>query len=201
MTNYDENQTLRQARQRYFDDNHFGADGGYGDKWVQAKLGPLPIAIPNLAARVRAVRFHDLHHLATGYATDWQGEAEIAAWEIATGIGRHYAGWALDLWALAVGLFVAPRSVWRAFLRGRQTRNLFTVEYSDELLQQTVGALRRELGLQRPGRRAFVKDRLCFAGWAAVSLLWTLLSMPFALTIFPALAAYARLAAHRVKSV
>lgn len=187
MTTYDEHQTVAQARQQYFAANHFGADGGYNDPWIQMKLGRLPFALPNLAARVRAVRLHDVHHIATGYATDWRGEFEIAAWEIAAGLRQHYVGWALDLWALAVGLFVAPGAVWRAYLRGRQTLNLYQREDGEAYLLQTVGALRQALGLHHPLCQARWSDWLHFAGWAAVSVGWTLLSAPFALTLFPLL--------------
>lgn len=96
-----------------------------------------------------------------------------------------------------MGLFVARRAVWLAFLRGRQTRNLYRLGCSDARLTQTVGELRRALWLHRPVRQASWKDRLSFAGWAAVSLLWTLTSAPFALPLFPllgvTLSAFARL--------
>jgi hypothetical protein len=40
--------------------------------------------LPNSDARRKAVVLHDLHHVATGYKTDWTGEAEISAREIAS---------------------------------------------------------------------------------------------------------------------
>ncbi|MCW8140677.1 MAG: hypothetical protein KIT58_17390 [Planctomycetota bacterium] len=70
--------TRREARARDFADNGFG-DGGHDDRWVKLKAGPLTLCFPNTAARVRAVRFHDLHHVLTGYATTWTGEAETVA--------------------------------------------------------------------------------------------------------------------------
>ena len=75
---YDNAMSVRDARDKYFADNGFG-DGGYHDRWVRFKIGPLPVAIPNTASRKRAVRLHDLHHVATGYDTDLRGEAEIEA--------------------------------------------------------------------------------------------------------------------------
>ncbi|PYS76753.1 MAG: hypothetical protein DMF66_12990 [Acidobacteria bacterium] len=62
-------------------------DGGYSDAWVKLKLWRMPIWFPNTEGRRRAVRFHDVHHVLTEYPTTWRGEFEIAAWEIATGIG------------------------------------------------------------------------------------------------------------------
>ena len=77
---YDDALSLREARATYFRDNAFGDDGGYGKKWVHVQLGPLPFAFPNTPARVRAVKYHDLHHVVTGYPTDVVGEAEIGFW-------------------------------------------------------------------------------------------------------------------------
>src|SRR5215470_18087947 len=83
MPSYADSLTLRDARAQYFTENNFG-DGGYTAKWVKVQAGPIPIYFPNTAARVHAVRFHDLHHVATEYKTTWTGEAEIGAWEIAS---------------------------------------------------------------------------------------------------------------------
>ena len=48
---------------------------------------------PNTPSRKRAVRYHDLHHALTGYATDLTGEFEISAWEIGSGCADHVAAW------------------------------------------------------------------------------------------------------------
>ncbi len=73
-------QTLREGRQAYFAENGLPADGGYQDRWVVIKLGGIPVfAFPNTKDRRRAVPFHDLHHVLTGYGTDLRGEAEIGA--------------------------------------------------------------------------------------------------------------------------
>ncbi len=68
--------------------------------------------------------FHDIHHIVTGYESDWQGEAEIAAWEVSTGCGEYGAAWFLDLGGIAMGLLFFPRKTFRAFIRGRRTTNL-----------------------------------------------------------------------------
>ena len=83
MASHADTSTLRQALQDYFEANDFGADGGYEDRWVKFKVGPIPIVFPNFAARRRAVPMHDLNHIVTGYETDLVGEGEISAFEIA----------------------------------------------------------------------------------------------------------------------
>jgi hypothetical protein len=145
---YDAGQSVRSARAEYFARAGFPADGGYGDAWVKVKiLGRFVPAFPNVAARVRAVRLHDLHHIATGYDTSWTGEAEIAAWELASGCRAYVAAWVLDLASIPLGLVIAPRRLLRAWRRGRRSRNLYAGEFEEALLDRTVGELRAELGL------------------------------------------------------
>ena len=88
MPHYDAALTLREARGRYFAANGLG-EGGYDDKWVRLAVGPLRFAFPNTAGRVRAVRYHDLHHVVTGYATDWTGEARDRRLGDRVGLPRH----------------------------------------------------------------------------------------------------------------
>ena len=163
--------TLGEARSRLFELGGFPPDGGYGDRWVKLKLWRIPLAFPNTAGRRRAVRFHDLHHVLTEYPTTWRGEFEIAAWEVAGGINRYWEGWLLDLLGFACGLAVWPRSVYRAFMRGRRSRNLYFDEWDDAILARRVGDERRRLGLDAADVRPTARDRVAFAFWAGVSAL------------------------------
>jgi len=166
----DSHLALREARARYFAANGFD-EGSYTERWVKLMAGPVPIFLPNSAARVRSVRLHDLHHALTGYATTWTGEAEIGAWENAAGCAEHYAAWTLNLLAMGIGLFLAPAAVWRAFVRGRHSRNLYRTEFSDALLERRVGAMRSELALERDPPRARFGDNVAFAAWSVASVL------------------------------
>jgi len=147
VTRLEAAERVREARARYFAENGLG-DGGYEDRWVVLRAFGRPVLVlPNTAQRVRSVRFHDVHHVLTGYATSWRGEGEIAAWELASGCRDHYAAWFLNLSAALIGFVLAPRAVARAFRRGRATRNLYEREWDDAILERSVGELRRELGL------------------------------------------------------
>ena len=123
---------------------------------------------------MRAVRTHDLHHVVTGYATNVVGEAEIGAWEIASGCAGFAAAWILNLFALALGLASDPAATWRAFLRGRRTRNLYRAAYDDALLAARVGEVRARLGLDAASSRspgpATPGDRAAFAAWASAAI-------------------------------
>ncbi len=137
---------VREARARYFADNGF-SDAGYQDRWVKVKLGPIPIYIPNSPSRKRAIPLHDLHHVATGYATTWTGEAEIGAWEVGGGCANYWAAWVLNLGAFSYGLVIAPRRTVRAFLRGRKAHNLYQSGWDEALLELSVAELRARLGI------------------------------------------------------
>jgi hypothetical protein len=137
--------TVRQARQAYFERAGL-TEAGYDARWVRLQAGPIPLWFPNTAARVRAVKLHDLHHVVTGYDTSWKGEGQIAAWELAAGCGRHWAAWALNSGALLVGLAIAPRRTLRAWKRGRRSRTLYNLRELDEaLLDLDLAELRARL--------------------------------------------------------
>ena len=145
---------LRQARAAYFREHGLGVDGGYAQTWVKIKLGPLPVWFRNTRGRRAALLQHDLHHIATGYETTLVGEAEIGAWELASGCRHYYAAWLLNVGAVGIGLLIAPRRVWRAFLRGRRCNNLYHLGVDTRWPDDTVGSLRQRLGLYGPGEES-----------------------------------------------
>ena len=168
MAKYDSEMTLGDARSLYFDLFGF-KNGGYDDAWVVVKVWRIPIVFPNTKGRLRAVKLHDLHHVLTEYDANWMGETEIGAWEVATGLRKHYQGWLLDLLAFAIGLVINPRGVYRAFMRGRQSSNLYDMEFTEEFLSNRVGEIRRRLRLDGAPAPASLADKLSFALWATVS--------------------------------
>ena len=176
--------TVGQARDVYFADNGFSL-AGYTDSWVKLKLGPIPIAFPNTAARKAAVKLHDLHHVATDYRTTWTGEAEIGAWEVGASCGRYYAAWLLNLSALGLGMWTAPRKVLRAFARGRRSKSLYDRAFGDDLLELKVGELRQHLRLDAAPPAPTVGDVLALGGWLMVSALLGLVMLsPIVLAIW-----------------
>jgi len=177
---YADDMTMREARDRYFDVNGFGRDGGYDDAWVDFELGPLPLPFPNTPGRIKAVKFHDLHHVLTGYATNALGEFEISAWEIGAGCTSIAAAWVINMTGLATGVLVEPRRIFAAFMRGRRSRTLYG-EAFEPLLDRTVGELRER----------FVDDSECTATTADVvrfigtALLGSIVGLGFAAAVLP----------------
>ena len=176
MSCYPDAMSLRDARTLFFERGNLGVDGGYSSRWVRVESKPIAFYFPNCRSRVTAARLHDLHHIVAEYGTDWAGEAEIAAWEIASGCTHYYVAWVLNLGAFAVGLMVAPRSLFRAFVRGRRARtNLYHTGLSELQLDDiTVGMLRARLAVGAPRVKACVNDVAVFAVWSAAAALWLL---------------------------
>ena len=136
---------------------------------MKLALGPIPFAFPNTAARVRAVRLHDLHHVATGYDTSVLGEAEIGAWEIGELLPGLRGGLDPEPVRDELGLWIDAGAVFRAFLRGRHTGNLYLGEWDEALLDARVGELRGRLRLAQPVPPATAADRAAFLGWALLA--------------------------------
>ena len=176
MSCYPDAISLRDARTLFFERANLGADGGYSRRWVRVESKPIAFYFPNCRSRVAAARLHDLHHIAAEYGTHWAGEAEIAGWEIASGCTHYYVAWILNLGAFAVGLIVAPRSLFRAFVRGRRARtNLYHTGLSElQLDGVTVGMLRARLAVGAPSVKARASDAAMFALWSAIAAVWLL---------------------------
>jgi len=164
--------TVREARDRYLAE--FGlSTHTYVEDWVDVKVGPLPLRLPSTAARKRVLPLHDIHHALTGYRADIMGEAEIGAWELGSGLGRHVVGYVLDLLTLSWSTLLAPRRVFRAFLRGRRSGNFYRdpLPLDPAVLELDVDAVRERLGLHRePPTHATAADVVVFLGWYLASL-------------------------------
>ena len=150
-------------------------DGEEVARWIRVKLEPLPLSfyIPNFGARQHALRLHDIHHLATGYQTNLAGEAEIAAWEIGGNCTTYWAAWLLNFTAFCYGWVCLPRRVFRAFVRGRCTRNLYHKRWRDGFLVETIGHMRRHLQLDQITPRARLLDIILYLVWVMIAIVIT----------------------------
>ena len=147
MEVYNDNILVKEALSQMFERFNIPANA-YTAKSFIIRVGKIPIHVPNSAARVKIARYHDIHHILTGYPANWRGEAEIGAWEIATGCRTSFVAWFLNTGAVIVGLFTHPKAVIKAFQRGRKTRtNLYQdFEYA-QLLNMTIKEVRDKIGL------------------------------------------------------
>ncbi len=147
MEKYDDSLPVGTAVGQFLDRFGIPADA-YSAPHFSVPVGPMKVKLPNLPSRVRVARFHDIHHVLTGYPANWRGEAEIGAWEIATSCGPYFVAWFLNGGAVAVGLVLWPRAVWRAWKRGWRTRtNLYHGFEYEPLLELKISELREKIGL------------------------------------------------------
>lgn len=142
--------TIAQARDRFLERNGFTMES-YDAPTVEIPLGPVSAWLPNTAGRKAVVRWHDLHHVVTGYGTDMIGEAEIGAWELRAGC-TTMAAYVLNSLAVLLGLVLAPRRILRAFSGARGARSLYRMDLDyDDALRLTVASLRSRAGVPRDG--------------------------------------------------
>lgn len=147
MEVYDENLKVRQAIDQFFERFGFSSDA-YTAKWFAIRVGHFSVYLPNIPNRVKVARMHDIHHVLTGYPANWRGEAEIGAWEIATGCRTSLVAWFLNGGAVAVGLFLWPGAVVRAFRRGWHSRtNLYHDFDYETLMGKTLKDAKEMIGL------------------------------------------------------
>lgn len=173
MHQYADNLKVKDALQIYFSQYHF-KDGGYNDKFFRIKLtDSLYVPLPNIKARVDAVKIHDIHHLITEYTAVYKGEAEIGAWELASGCGRFWIGWILNMGSFMIGMLFYQRPLLKAFLNGRLVKKNLCYDrvYNDDLLNKTVGELRKEI-LPEPTAKNSAKDYWMFVCWCFISLFY-----------------------------
>jgi hypothetical protein len=172
------NACLKDLRQAWYRARGLPADGGDSLKWVDFRLKSIPLPFPNSDARRAAVRFHDLHHILTGYTTDIRGEFEISAWELAGGCGRYWVAWHLNLLGLLGGLCLNPGQVWRAFLRGRRSKTLYRGFHFESVLNQTPDSMRQALALPPLGATtpARFSDAVYFVATVSLASVITLLT-------------------------
>jgi hypothetical protein len=137
---------VRNSRDRYLAENSLTLES-YTAKNFPIYVWKWAVRIPNPGL----LHFHDLHHVVTGYGTGLTGEAEISAYELRGGC-RSVIIFVLCIGALLIGMFVAPKRIWRAWKQAKGTKTLYYTEIPYEtLLEMNVADLREQLGIERGG--------------------------------------------------
>ena len=173
--------TIGDALERHYVAHGLPPDGGESEPWFRVHLGPIALRLPNPPARRRAVFFHDVNHVLTGYNTVFSdGEMAIAAFEVGSGCGSFLMAWYINLTMFGFGLLVCPRTVLRAFIRGSGAASIYHCK--DErrtLVAASVAELRERLHLDGSPGGTRLRASLRFGGWALAAVV-TMLA-PFAL--------------------
>ncbi|MEM7562602.1 MAG: hypothetical protein AAF353_06075, partial [Pseudomonadota bacterium] len=121
--------SLKQALSDFYQHSGFGEVIGQRPSLVPVYTGCMLVPLPNIETRHRYLKYHDLHHLVTGYSVGRIGEGEVSAWELGTGSAFKSPILAvMNLIALSTGLILEPRRMWRAFRRGCRSTNLYSLD-------------------------------------------------------------------------
>jgi hypothetical protein len=118
--------SLHEELSAFYQRSGFGEVVGARPCTVKVYTGCMLVPMPNIEARRRYLKYHDLHHLITGYGVGRIGEGEVSAWELGT--GSMFVSPTLGLMnliALSTGLVLQPGRMWRAYQRGRKSWNLY----------------------------------------------------------------------------
>jgi len=143
---------VRDARDVYLAENGF-TTAAYDSPSTSGSFLGMAFSVPNPPSHQRAIRLHDLHHVATGFGTDHAGEAEISAWQARRGLraaGMYVT--AIVLGNALLGAVFAPRRTLAALRFASTGGSLFsmTIDY-EALLERTVGELRQMLSIPQRG--------------------------------------------------
>jgi hypothetical protein len=118
---------LQEELSTFYAKHGFGEIVGARPLTVPVYTGCLLVPLPNIETRRRYLKYHDLHHMITGYSVGRIGEGEVSAWELGTGSPRISPTLAfMNLIALSTGLVLDRRRMWRAFVRGTKSYNLYS---------------------------------------------------------------------------
>lgn len=158
--------TVDEALARHYVEHGLPPDGGESERWFRIRIGPWVLPLPNPPARRKAVFYHDVTHVLTGYNTVFsEGEMLIAGHELGSGCGRFWIAWWINLGMFTLGVLVRPRSLFEAFSRGRRAASVY--RYGDPTLIRgmSVTDLSTALGIVQDTPEARNSDRLSFLLW------------------------------------
>src|SRR5438105_11214099 len=101
--------TLHEELAAFYSKSGFGEVVGSRPCTVSVYTGCMLVPLPNIETRRRFLKYHDLHHLITGYSVGRVGEGEISAWELGTrsALVSPTLG-VMNLIALSTGLVLEP---------------------------------------------------------------------------------------------
>ena len=175
--------TIRDLLPQFYKQYNLDTDGGLHDSKVKIEITrKFYLYIPNFSVRKKAILKHDVHHVITGYPSDMRGETEIGAWEVASGCRRYWIAWALNFYSMVMGIWFNLPGMFRAFVRGRRSTNLYSNILADEkAIDMTCEELRQLLSIPphnqklRPG----VADLFAFLFWLLVAGIYAIASVVF----------------------
>ena len=167
--------SLEAALTDFYARHNFGDTLGARPRTVPVYTGCLLVPLPNIESRSKYLKYHDLHHLVTGYTVGRIGEGEVSSWELGTGSMRvsPVLGF-MNLIALSTGWVLDRERMWKAYAHGMQSRNVYTRAMRgavDDGKWASLEDLRAEILGDSPVTRPSWAQRTTFRVYIGLSLL------------------------------
>jgi hypothetical protein len=131
--------TVKEALIGFYKFNSLNLTQDFESHCVRVYIGCILAPVPNVNARKKYLKFHDLHHIMSGYGIDRIGESEISAWELGSRSCRKPLISIMNLFALSTGFILSPAKVMAAFYRGCRSKNLYYL--ADGISEAGIDAL------------------------------------------------------------
>jgi hypothetical protein len=158
----------------FYKKHGFGEQVGARSFTVPVYTGCMLVPLPNIETRHVYLKYHDLHHLVTGYSVGRIGEGEVSAWELGTGsLFVNPVLGVMNFIALSTGLVLQPKRMWTAFVRGCHSNNLYRQRDRakiDAAAWPDVVAVRHAILMVKHPMIPLVFRALEFALYAAVAM-------------------------------
>ena len=122
--------TTKEALIGFYKFNRLNLAEDFKSHCVRVYIGCILAPVPNVKARKKYLKFHDLHHIITGYGIDRIGESEVSAWELGSKSCRKPLISIMNLFALSTGFVLNRERVTEAYYRGCRSRNLYYMSNS-----------------------------------------------------------------------
>jgi hypothetical protein len=158
--------TTKEALIGFYRFNNLNLTADFESHCVRVYIGCLLAPVPNVKARKKYLKFHDLHHVMTEYGIDRVGESEISAWELGSRSCRKPLISVMNLFALSTGFVLKPKKVIDAFYRGCRSKNLYYL--SDSMKDADID----NLNLQEIKQQHLeIKDRIKYKRLRQIELI------------------------------
>jgi hypothetical protein len=169
-------QTVGQSlKELGLDPDPFDSAREAGNWWSFEVLG-VRLYCFNFSWRRKALAFHDLHHVVTGYPCNMSGEMQVATWEYAAGSCPNWFAKLFCLPLVAMGAVLTPQQVFAAYKNGADNVSLFGVKLDSTIVNMPVAKL-RSLTLKPTPNRSAARKLLGYSTLVALSVLMYILPL------------------------
>jgi len=154
---------IDKALKVFYEESGFEVESGKRPAFVEVFVGCMLIPLPNVDTRRKYIKYHDLHHIINEYDVTQVGEGEVSAWELGTGSLLHPILMFMNLIAISTALAVSPRRVFKAYLIGCKSKNLYCPKVRKRIDSG-------ELDYIKDLKKEFVNCR-CSDAWVALKMI------------------------------